>query len=204
MIALQFGRFLETGRPSSEFDLVGRKLPTEETRFNRRAILTDLAGARIYLLDHHAANYLDSLRMDVQGMPWETRDELEIQSYVRDVEFPRELVWVEYDTRQLWMDRVARGLTTMAGLDLRHFSQRGFLFDNRSENLMTVQLNNGTTDRSCFEPLANFGCTKMTLALLDHLTHRRHILETDYDSFHSKNISTAASATKKRRRRHIA
>jgi hypothetical protein len=153
-IALQFGRFLETGRPGNEFDLVGRKSPTDETRFNRRAILTDLAAARIYLLDHRAANYLDSLRMDVQGMPRETRDESEIQSYVRDVDFPRELVWVEYDTRQLWMDRVARGLTTMAGLDLRHFSQRGFLFDNRSENVMTVRLFNGMTDRSFLEPLA--------------------------------------------------
>ena len=42
----------------------------------------------------------------------------------------------------------------MTGLDLRHFSQRGFLFDNRSENVMTVQLFNGMTDRSFLEPLA--------------------------------------------------
>jgi hypothetical protein len=154
MIALQFGRFLETGRPGNEFDLVGRKFPTDETRINRRAFLSDLANARIYLLDHRAANYLDSLRMDVQGMPWETRDDSEIQAYVREVDFPRELVWVEYDARQLWLDRVTRGLTTMSGLDLRHLSQRGFLFDNRSEDVMTVQLFNGMTDRSFLEPLA--------------------------------------------------
>lgn len=92
--------------------------------------------------------------MDVQGMPWDTRDDSEIQSYVREVDFPRELVWVEYDARQLWMDRVARGLTTMAGLDLRHLSQRGFLFDNRMEDAMTVQLFNGMSDRSFLEPLA--------------------------------------------------
>jgi hypothetical protein len=52
------------------------------------------------------------------------------------------------------MDRVARGLTTMAGLDLRHFSQRGFLFDNRSDDVMTVRLFNGMMDRSFLEPLA--------------------------------------------------
>ncbi|WP_323038857.1 hypothetical protein [Gemmobacter sp.] len=153
-IALQFGRFLETGRPGNEFDLVGRNVPTEETRVNRRTILTELGGARKYLLDHRAANYLDSLRMDVQGMPWETRQESEIEAYVREVDFPRELVWVEYDARQLWMDRVARGLTTMARLDLRHFSQRGFLFDNRSDDAMTVRLFNGMMDRSFIEPLA--------------------------------------------------
>jgi hypothetical protein len=92
--------------------------------------------------------------MDVQGMPWETRQESEIEAYVREVDFPRELVWVEYDARQLWMDRVARGLTTMARLDLRHFSQRGFLFDNRSDDAMTVRLFNGMMDRSFIEPLA--------------------------------------------------
>jgi hypothetical protein len=98
-IAFQFGRFLDTGRPGNEFDLVGRIVPTEETRVNRRAILSELGGARIYLLDHRAANYLDSLRTDVQGMPWETRQDSEIEAYVRDVDFPRELVWVEYDAR---------------------------------------------------------------------------------------------------------
>jgi len=151
-IALQFGRFLETGRPGNEFDLVGRKFPREETRVDRRALLSELSKARIYLLDHRAANYLDSLRMDVQGMPWETREDSEIQAYVREVNFPRELVWVEFDARHLWMDRVTRGLTTMAGLDLRHLSQRGFLFDNRSEGAMTVRLFNGVTDRASFSP----------------------------------------------------
>ena len=52
------------------------------------------------------------------------------------------------------MDRIARGLTTMARLDLRHFSQRGFLFDNRSDDAMTVRLFNGMMDRSFIEPLA--------------------------------------------------
>jgi len=46
-IALQFGRFLETGRPGNEFDLVGRNFPTEETRVNRRAVLSELAKSRI-------------------------------------------------------------------------------------------------------------------------------------------------------------
>jgi hypothetical protein len=159
-IALQFGRFLETGQPGNELDFVGRKFPTEETRINRRAFLSGLADARIYLLDHRAANYLDSLRIDVQGMPWETRDDSEIQAYVREVDYPRELVWVEYDARQLWLDRVTRGLTTMSGLDLRHLSQRGFLFDNRSEDAMIVRLFNGVTDRSFLEPLATLTLKK--------------------------------------------
>jgi len=157
-IALQYGRYLETGLSGDEYDLVARVGPTEETRIQRQGILHDLAAARIYLLDHRAANYLDSLRMDVQGMPWEDRPEAHIQGYVREVDFPQDLVWVEYDSRKLWEDRVARGLTTMSEDELSIWHQRGFLFDNRSPDKMTVQLFTAITDR-------NFWDSPVTLVL---------------------------------------
>lgn len=150
-IALQYGRYVETGQPGDEYDPVGRMPPTEETRAQRQGIVRDLAAARIYLLDHNAANYLDSLRMDLQGMPWEDRQESHIRDYVRDVDFPRELVWVEYDARRLWEDRIARGLTSMSEKELRYWQQRGFLFDNRSADAMTVQLFSAMTDRSFWD-----------------------------------------------------
>ena len=147
-IALQYGRYLATGQPSDEHDPVGRKVPTEETRAQRQGILHDLAAARIYLLDHRAANYLDSLRMDVQGMPWEVPQEAHIRDYVREVDFPRGLVWVEYDSRKLWEDRIARGLATMSNEELSIWHQLGFLFDNRSPDTMTVRLFSAMTDHS--------------------------------------------------------
>lgn len=151
-IALQYGRYLETGQPGDEYDLVARLGPEEETRVQRRGILHDLAAARIYLLDHRAANYLDSLRMDVQGMPWEDRPEAHIQDYVREVDFPQDLVWIEYDSQQLWKDRIARGLTTMSEDELSNFHQRGFLFDNRSPDTLTVRLFTAITDRIFWDP----------------------------------------------------
>lgn len=150
-IALQYGRYLEAGQPGDKYDLVGRVVPTEETRAQRQGILYDLAAARIYLLDHRAANYLDSLRMDVQGMPSEDRQESRIQDYVREIEFPRDLVWIEYDSRKLWEDRIARGLTTMSEEELSNWHQRGFLFDNRSPDAMTVRLFSAMTDRSFWD-----------------------------------------------------
>ncbi|WP_037311530.1 hypothetical protein [Ruegeria halocynthiae] len=146
-IALQYGRYLETGQSGDEYDLLARLGSTEETRSQRQGILNDLAAARIYLLDHRAANYLDSLRMDVQGMPWEDRPEVHIQGYVREVDFPQDLVWVEYDSRKLWEDRIARGLTTMGEKELSNRHQQGFLFDNRSPDTMTVRLFSAMTDR---------------------------------------------------------
>lgn len=70
----------------------GQLVLAEEVRQHWKKVLSDLSLSRIYLLDHNAANYLDTLRMDVQGMPWEDRPDTDIQGYVRDVDFPRELV----------------------------------------------------------------------------------------------------------------
>ena len=84
--------------------------------------------------------------MDVQGMPWENRPESDIQSYVRDVDLPRDLVWIEYDGRKLWEDRVARGITALSEEELGNRHQRGFLFDNRSSDKLTVRLFSAMTD----------------------------------------------------------
>lgn len=84
--------------------------------------------------------------MDVQGMPWENRPESDIQGYVRDVDLPRDLIWIEYDDRKLWEDRVGRGLLTQSEEELRDRHQRGFLFDNRFSDKLTVRLFSAMTD----------------------------------------------------------
>ncbi|WP_090201028.1 hypothetical protein [Yoonia tamlensis] len=100
-IALKFGHYLENEQPGSMPGPDGQLVLPEEIRGHWQSVLSDLATARIYMLDHNAANYLDSLRMDVQGMPWEERPESDIQSYVRKVDFPRDLIWIEYGDRTL-------------------------------------------------------------------------------------------------------
>lgn len=147
-IVLQYGRYLETGQSGKDPDPIARMFPFERLRGQRRDVLDDIAAARLYLLDHRAADYLDSLRMDVQGFPGDGRSEALIQSYVSEVDFPGDLVWVEYDSRKLWEDRVSRGLTTMTERELSNWYQRGFLFDNRSTEAMTVRLFSATTDRT--------------------------------------------------------
>ncbi|MFD0909927.1 hypothetical protein [Ruegeria arenilitoris] len=145
-IALKFGRNFEREQPGSLVGLDGHPVLPEDIRQHWRSVLGDIASARIYLLDHNAASYLDSLRMNVQGMPWEDRPESDIQSYVRDVDFPRDLIWVEYDDRKLWEDRVARRITTQTEDELNNRRQRGFLFDNRAHDMLTVRLFSALTD----------------------------------------------------------
>ena len=150
-IALKFGHNLANERPVDMPGLDGKLVLSEETRQHWQSVLSDLSVARIYLLDHNAANYLDSPRMDVQGMPWEGRPESHIQGYVRDVDFPRALIWVEYDDRKLWESRAARGLTTQSEEELKNRHQRGFLFDNRSNDKLTVRLFSAMTDKLFFD-----------------------------------------------------
>jgi len=145
-IALKFGHYLDNEQPGNMPGPDGQLVLSEEIRQHWQSVLSDLASARIYLLDHNAVNYLDTLRMDVQGMPWEDRPESYIQGYVREVDFPRDLIWIEYDDRKLWEDRVARGMTTQSEEELSNRHQRGFLFDNRSPDKLTVRLFSAVTD----------------------------------------------------------
>ncbi|WP_299852716.1 hypothetical protein [uncultured Roseovarius sp.] len=150
-IALKFGHHLENEKPVDMRGPDGQLVLSEEIRQHWQGVLGDLSSARIYLLDHNAANYLDSLRMDVQGMPWEDRPESDIQGYVRDVELPRDLIWIEYDDRRLWEDRVAREITTLGEEELSNRHQRGFLFDNRSSDKLSVRLFSAMTDTIFFD-----------------------------------------------------
>jgi len=150
-IALQFGHHFDNGQPVNMPGPNGQLVLAEEVRQHWKDVLSDLSLSRIYLLDHNAANYLDTLRMDVQGMPWENRPETDIQGYVRDVDFPHELIWVEFDDRMLWENRVARGITTLSEDELSNRHQRGFLFDNRSPDKLTVRLFSAVTDTMFFD-----------------------------------------------------
>ena len=150
-IALKFGHHLENEVPVNMHGADGQPVSSDEIRRHWQGVLSDLSSARIFLLDHNAANYLDSLRMDVQGMPWEDRSESDIQDYVRDIELPRDLIWIEYDDRRLWEDRCARGLTTPEKCELSNRHQRGFLFDNRSSEHLSVRLYSAMTDKVFFD-----------------------------------------------------
>lgn len=150
-IALKFGHHLEHEKPVDMLGPDEQLVLSKEIRQHWQDVLDDLSSARIYLLDHNAANYLDSLRMDVQGMPWEDRSESDIQDYVRNIELPRDLIWIEYDDRKLWEDRCARGLTTLDKEELSNRHQRGFLFDNRSSDKLSVRLFSAMTDAIFFD-----------------------------------------------------
>jgi hypothetical protein len=147
-IALQYGSYLAAQQEGGKFDPLGHTNHSDQVRALRQDILKDLSSARIYLLDRRAANYLDSLRTDVQGTPRETEAEVQIRDYVQEIEFPKELVWIEFDSRQLWEDRISRGLAALSQEALSNWHQRGFLFDNRSLDAMTVRLFSAVNDRS--------------------------------------------------------
>lgn len=146
-IALKFGTWLQNEQPVPMRGHDGQLVSADEIRAHWQNVLSDLASAKVYLLDHNAANYLDSLRLDIQGNPSQNLPESSIRNYVRDVHLPRDLIWIEYDDRHLWDDRIARGLTKLSDDDLSNRHQRGFLFDNRSADKLSVRLFSAITDK---------------------------------------------------------
>lgn len=128
-----------SGRSSLEDDMVWHLVPSDElTRFRRYA-LEALQQAKVYLLDHNAANYADTLHDALQERAQAVGSQA--MSYLGEIQFPAKVTWVEFDYRELAVARFERGAPSTAHDDRPIGSGvHGFLIDDRDVDHLRVTM----------------------------------------------------------------
>lgn len=127
------------GRSAPPDDLVWHFVPSEDLWLFREYALDALQRAKVYLLDHLAAAYADTLHDAVAEKAAESG--LPAMAILGEVKLPADVVWVEFDDRELGVARfdraspVARYDGEPSGTGLR-----GYLLDDRNEGHLRITM----------------------------------------------------------------
>jgi len=108
---------------------------------SRDIYLEAFSVCRPYFLDHEAAILVDNLAYDLDR---------EDENFPRDIALPHEVVWIEFDERELCRDRHARGLPVPSSH--RDADLRGVLFDNRDPSALCIRSFTRLINGSFLEP----------------------------------------------------
>ncbi|QEP30386.1 hypothetical protein [Pukyongiella litopenaei] len=127
------------GRSAPADDLVWHFAPSEDLRLFREYALDALQQAKVYLLDHTAAAYADTLHDAVAKQVSET--DLPAMAILGELKLPADVVWVEFDDRELGAARFERGSSVTAHDDKPIGSGlRGYLIDDRDGDRLRVTM----------------------------------------------------------------
>lgn len=127
------------GKSSPSDDLVWHFTPSEDLRRFREYALHAMQQAKVYLLDHLAAAYADTLHEAVAKEAAEAG--LPAMEILGEVKLPAEVVWVEFDDRALGVARFDR-----ASLVIRYDDNpigtglRGYLLDDRNQAHLRITM----------------------------------------------------------------
>lgn len=127
------------GKSAPADDLVWHFTPSEDLRLFREYALDALQQAKVYLLDHMAAAYADTLHDAVAKQASETG--LPAMAILGEVKLPADVVWVEFDDRELGVARFER-----ASHVTRHDDKpigtglRGYLIDDRNNGHLRITM----------------------------------------------------------------
>lgn len=127
------------GRSAPTDDLVWHFVPSEDLRHFREYALDALQRAKVYLLDHLAAAYADTLHDAVAEKAAETG--LPAMSFLGEVKLPADVVWVEFDDRELGAARFERA-SPVARYDDKPVGTglRGYLLDDRNQGHLRITM----------------------------------------------------------------
>lgn len=127
------------GKSAKRDDPVWHMGWSEELQVFREYALGALQQAKVYLLDHLAASYADTLHDAVQEKA--AADGVPAMAILGEVRLPAKVTWVEFDYRALAIARFDRGAPSTAHDDEPVGSGlRGFLIDDRNDDNLRVTM----------------------------------------------------------------
>ena len=127
------------GKSAPHDDPVWHLGRTEDLLNFRLYALDALQQAKVYLLDHAAASYADTLHDTIQEGT-EDKDVAAL-TFLGEVEPPADVVWVEFDFRELIASRVQRNSPSIIHQENPSGSGlRGYLIDNRRVDMLQVTM----------------------------------------------------------------
>jgi len=169
------------GKSAPSDDPVWHLGRSEGLRAFRHYVLDALQNAKVYLLDHRAADYTDTFHDTMLE-----RDKAEaasvIKAFMNEVALPADVVWVEYDFGVLSTDRLKRdGADASLSATTGGAGERGFLLDNRRSDCLRVAMFRSDRSGKILDPFGvlRFERASTGEAILDeyHPERCNHMLE---------------------------
>lgn len=155
------------GTASPKEDVVGRLVTSENLMQFRLYALNALQQAKVYLLDHLAAAYADTLHETIT----ENAGDKSLSALVilGEVQLPYPVVWVEFDNRALAVARFERA-STITRFDDKPLGNglRGYLIDGRNDGLLLVTLFHKPSEKGIIDPLCSLRVKRSASGALDH------------------------------------
>ena len=142
------------GKSQLSDDLVWHTCPSDALTHFRHYALDALQQCKVYLLDHLAAAYADTLHDALSKHSSETN--FPIMAILGEMKLPSELVWVEFDDRALGVARyeraspIARHDDKAVGTGLR-----GFLIDDRDQAHLRITMFHDRENSRVVDPICS-------------------------------------------------
>lgn len=155
------------GKTTSKDDLVWHFSPSEDLRQFREYALEALPQAKVYLLDHLAAAYADTLHDAVAKQAAETG--VPAMAILGEVKLPAPVVWVEFDDRELGVARFERASPVTRYDDKPSGTGlRGYLLDDRNERHLRVTMFHRRENSRVVDPICALLVKRMPTGQLNY------------------------------------
>jgi len=155
------------GKSAPQDDPVWHTVWSEDLQRFREYALDALRQAQVYLLDHLAATYADTLHDAVAERAAEAGQPA--MAILGEVQLPAKVAWVEFDDRALGIARFERGSAVTAHDDKPIGSGlRGYLIDDRNDDHLRITMFSRPEGIRVMDPICALRVKRISTGKLDY------------------------------------